>query len=235
MRVLCVAAHPDDEVLGCGAFLAALADAGHHVEIAILGEGVTSRAWLEGKDVEAQLDSLHSAVRDVANCLGAKGVRNLNLPDNRFDTMPLLEIVRMVEKIVDDFRPDMVLTHHSGDLNVDHEITNRAVLTATRPTEQCKVRRILAFEIPSSTEWSFGQLERSFSPNLFCDVSLTMGRKLKAMEMYATEQRCFPHPRSRKALLAIARRWGSVSGFTMAEAFEIVREMGPPGELFPLG
>ena len=223
MNVLVVAAHPDDEVLGCGATIAKLAREGANVYIAILGEGITSRHADRTHADPAELEALHVTARDVAKLLGGKGVSLHKLPDNRFDTVPLLEVIKTVEALIAKHTPETIYTQHGGDLNVDHQITFRAVLTATRTFPGQSVREVLSFEVPSSTEWGFQRLEPLFRPNIFVDVAATLELKLRAMERYESEAREFPHPRSRQALEAIARRWGSVAGFAAAEAFELIR------------
>lgn len=221
VKILVVAAHPDDEVLGCGATVRRLTSEGHEVTIAILGEGATSRGGPRQDEVAA----LELQARSAATLLGAGDVHFARLPDNRFDTVPLLDVVQTVEGWLREHEPELVFTHHGGDLNVDHQVTARAVLTATRPVAGQRVKAVLAFEIPSATEWSFAALGRPFAPTVFYDVTATLDRKLDAMAVYNEEGRAFPHPRSPEALRAIAARWGSVSGFRAAEAFEVVREL----------
>lgn len=225
MRALVVAAHPDDEVLGCGATVARLAAEGAEVTVAILGEGVTSRYDQREMADRSLVEELHGRSQRAVALLGVSRFVNCQLPDNRFDTVPLLDIVKLVEGVVQSAQPDLVLTHQGGDLNIDHVITHRAVLTATRPMAGCTVRELLAFEIPSSTEWSFDQFAPGFRPNVFVDISTTLDRKLEAMAAYESEARAFPHPRSYEALQAIARRWGSVAGVMAAEAFELIRRV----------
>jgi len=153
--------------------------------------------------------------------------KNLDIgrTDNRFDTVPLLDIVKAVEKLINRFQPQIVYTHHGGDLNIDHIIIHRAVMTATRPVENCPVKEIYAFEALSSTEWAFGQFKPAFQPNVFVDISATLETKIQAMEIYESETRSFPHPRSAKALEALARRWGAAVGVEYAEAFELIRSV----------
>ena len=224
-RVLVVAAHPDDEVLGCGATVARLVREGHDVYLAILGEGITSRHASREASDQAEVKALRECSRRAAALLGAKDIFLHDLPDNRFDTVPLLDVVKLVEELVKRLQPQVVYTHHGGDLNIDHVITSRAVLTATRPVAGCPVRELLMFEAPSSTEWAFQQLEPIFRPTVFTDVHETIETKLKAMALYEGEARAFPHPRSAEALRAIAQRWGSVAGVDSAEAFELVRSI----------
>lgn len=221
--ILVVAAHPDDEVLGCAGTMARLRQEGHPVHIAILGEGITSRyAKREEADWEA-VKALHARSRQAVGLLGVQNLVIRDLPDNRFDTVPLLDVVKLVETEVQRLKPEIIFTHHGGDLNIDHCIVHRAVLTATRPLVGAPVRQIYAFEVASSTEWTFQQLTPLFRPNVFIDISATIEDKIRAMEKYEGEVRVFPHPRSLEALRAIARRWGSVAGVEYAEAFELIR------------
>jgi LmbE family N-acetylglucosaminyl deacetylase len=224
-RILVVAAHPDDEVLGCGATMARFAREGHAVYIAIMGEGITSR-HAKRRDADAkQVSRLHQQASAAARQLGAKDIVLFKLPDNRLDTVPLLEVVKLVEGLVAKLKPQVVYTHHPGDLNIDHGVVHRAVLTATRPTPGQPVREIYTFEVPSSTEWAFQRLEQPFRPNVFVDVAGTLETKIAALRCYKTEACRFPHPRSPEALRAIAARWGSVVGCQEAEAFELIRSV----------
>jgi len=225
MRVLVIAAHPDDEVLGCGATAARLVKEGHEVHFAILGEGMTSRHRERVDALAAQLAGLHRQAHAAATKLGVKNLVLHKLPDNRLDTLPLLEVVKIIEDLVARLSPETIYTHHGGDLNVDHGVIHRAVLTATRPMAGHPVREIYAFEVPSSTEWAFQRLEPPFRPNVFVDITHTLEAKIAAMECYETESRKFPHPRSPEALRAVAMRWGSVAGCAAAEAFELIRSV----------
>jgi LmbE family N-acetylglucosaminyl deacetylase len=225
MNVLVVVAHPDDEVLGCGGTIARFTREGHEVHIAILGEGITSRYQERDQADRALVDALHDRSHQVAKILGAKDVFLYQLPDNRFDSVPLLDVVKIIEDLVTHLKPEIIYTHHGGDLNIDHTVVHRAVLTATRPIAGQPVREIYAFEIPSSTEWAFQQFAPSFRPNVFVDISQTLTLKSQAMSHYESEVRTFPHPRSSEALAVIARRWASVVGCEAVEAFELVRSI----------
>jgi LmbE family N-acetylglucosaminyl deacetylase len=223
MKVLVVAAHPDDEVLGCGGTIARLAREGHEIHIAIMAEGITSRYPHRAEADPSLLQDLHADSRQAASTLGAKEVSLHGLPDNRLDTLPLLDVVKIVESLIEKTTPSRIYTHHGGDLNIDHAVVNRAVLTGTRPIPGCPVREIYLFEVPSSTEWAFQQFEGSFRPNTFVDVRETLEVKIRAMACYRSEARAFPHPRSAEVLRAGAQRWGSVAGCAAAEAFQLVR------------
>jgi LmbE family N-acetylglucosaminyl deacetylase len=222
-RVLVVAAHPDDEVLGCGGTIARLTHEGREVFVAILGEGATARSATRAAATRAEVTALQDGSRRAAKLLGVKELFLRDLPDNRFDTVPLLDVVKLVEELIERLQPRIVYTHHGGDLNIDHAITARAVLTATRPLPGAPVKELLMFEVPSSTEWAFQQHAPVFRPTVFADVAATLETKIEAMALYDSEARAFPHPRSADALRAMARRWGSVVGVDAAEAFELVR------------
>jgi LmbE family N-acetylglucosaminyl deacetylase len=228
MNILVIAAHPDDEVLGCGGTIARLTGEGNRVHIAILGEGITSRRRQRDKTGRRAVAELSAVSRQAAKLLGAEKPIMYGLPDNRFDTVPLLDIAKLIEDTIEGVKPEIVYTHHGGDLNIDHAIVHRATLTATRPIPGSPVRDVYAYEVPSSTEWAFASLSPVFRPNVFSDISGTLERKIAALRLYETEIREFPHPRSSAAIDAIARRWGSVSGVEAAEAFELIRSVPRP-------
>jgi LmbE family N-acetylglucosaminyl deacetylase len=226
MNVLVVAAHPDDEVLGCGGTVAGYAAAGHDVHIAIVAEGITSRYGERAEADPGDLQALQTDARAAANTLGARSVSFGGLPDNRLDSVPLLRVVKLVEEWIEGFKPDAVYTHHPGDLNVDHGIVFRAVLTATRPgVSSAAVPDVYAFEVASSTEWAFQRIEPAFRPSVFVDITSGLETKIASMECYRSERRAAPHPRSAEALRASAVRWGAVAGMPHAEAFELIRSL----------
>jgi LmbE family N-acetylglucosaminyl deacetylase len=225
MNVLIIAAHPDDEVLGCGGTIRRLANEGHDVFIAILGEGITSRYAQVGQIDRELVKQLHARSRLVAALLGAKEVVPYSLPDNRFDTVPLLDVVKTIEDLILRVKPSTVYTQHGGDLNVDHVVTHRATMTATRPVAGCSVRTVYSYEVGSSSEWAFQQFSPAFQPNVFMDISGSLEMKIQAMQTYESEVRPFPHPRSPEAIRATAQRWGSVVGVSAAEAFQCIRDI----------
>ena len=222
---LVIAAHPDDEVLGCGGTIAKLASRGEEVHILILATGLTSRV---GFDLEKSPDALKTHLertRKAGALLGAKKVNFAGFPDQKMDTLPLLAITKRIEAEIESITPQTIFTHHGGDLNLDHVITFRATLTAARPMAGNMVRAVYAYEVPSSTEWAFQKFEPKFQPNLFHDIAETLPKKIKAMQIYESETREFPHPRSPEALEAVAKRWGSACGLKAAEALETVWEI----------
>jgi LmbE family N-acetylglucosaminyl deacetylase len=224
MKVLVVAAHPDDEVLGCGGTIAKMVSDGHTVMSVILGEGVAARYGV-GDDTVTERNNLHTSARTAAKILGAEKPKIFAFPDNRFDSVPLLDLVKEIESVIESFKPQMVFTQHGGDLNVDHMQTFRAVLAATRPMQGAVVKSVLSFEVNSSTEWAFQRFSPSFRPSVFVDIGKTLTKKMKALQAYASEMRAFPHPRSEEAVRAQAIKWGSVAGLQAAEAFEVIWEV----------
>lgn len=223
MNILVVAAHPDDEILGVGGTVAKSAERNNKVYALILGQGQMSRINANGHESEI-LASLKEDCRRAAKTVGYEDIFFEDFPDNRFDSVDLLDIAKKIENYVEKLRPSVIYTHHAGDLNIDHELTYRAVLTATRPMAGQPVKEIYAFETVSSTEWNFAYGDKAFSPNVF--VPLTEGqlnKKLSAMKEYKTELRDFPHPRSLEMLRANAIHYGGVIGTEYAEAFEAVR------------
>ena len=225
MTILVVAAHPDDEILGCGGTIKRLSVEGTKVFIAILGEGITSRFKDREKADVGLTDSLRSDCRTAAKLIGAEEVFLYDLPDNRFDSVPLLEVVKIIESIIDQVQPSVVYSHCGGDLNIDHVITHRAVLTATRPTGNCPVQDVYAFEVASSTDWALQQFHSAFRPTVFMDITETIEIKIRALQQYESEVRSFPHPRSPESLRINSKRWGTVVGLQNAEAFELIRSV----------
>lgn len=220
-KILIVAAHPDDEILGCGGTAARLAREKNEVSVAILGEGITSRD--RERDLQARrgdLGRLQEQAEQANRIIGVKDVLFFGLPDNRFDTVPLLDIIKTVEDVKKRIQPDVVYTHFSHDLNVDHRITFQAVLTAVRPVPGECVKEMYSFEILSSTEWN---VPSPFQPDLFIDIRETIGLKLEALRKYENEVKNFPHPRSLEGVESNARCWGMKAGFEYAEAFKVIR------------
>ncbi len=221
--ILIIAAHPDDEILGVGGTAARHARSGDRVEVLIVAEGATSRTAT--RDVTASagdLDALRQAARQAAAELGTQPPRFLGLPDNRLDSLDLLDVVKAIEGVVGEIRPDVIYTHHAGDLNVDHGIVQRAVLTACRPMPGGNIRAIYAFETVSSTEWGRGV---PFAPTRYVAIANELPAKLAALRHYTSEMRPFPHARSLEAVEALARVRGAQAGVPAAEAFMVLLEV----------
>jgi LmbE family N-acetylglucosaminyl deacetylase len=217
--VLVIAAHPDDEVLGVGGTVARHAAAGDEVHSVVVSEGASSR-YPSGADEE-----LREAGLAAAKILGAQAPRFLGLRDQQLDAIPLLEVIRPVEAVVRDLSPEIVYTHHWGDLNRDHRVVSEAVMVACRPAGGGPPRRVLCFETPSSSEWSPPDPALRFTPTVFVDIAATLEKKLTAMACYATEVRPHPHPRALESLRARAAVWGQHAGLAYAEPFVLCREV----------
>lgn len=225
-RIMVVAAHPDDELLGLGATMHKLIkEEGVVAHVVILGEGITSRS--DTRDTEKWKDVLeehHRNINAAGSHIGYESIHTYDFSDNRFDSHALLDIVKVVEKEKEEFKPDMIFTHNSGDLNIDHQLTFQAVMTATRPMDDEKVTTVISFETPSATDWQYSNHPEQFKPNLYIEVSEEdVQAKCDAMSEYKFETREYPHPRSVKALKVLTQYRGYTSGNQMAEAFEIVR------------
>ena len=225
-RVLVVAAHPDDEVLGCGGTIARHADVGDQVQVLIVAEGATSRHQQRDR-VQAtdELSALAQAAQQAGAILGAAGVELLDLPDNRLDSLDRLDLIKRIEQRIEKHQPQVVYVHHAGDVNVDHRRLHEAVVTACRPTPSHPVKRLLSFEVASSTEWQPPGSASVFQPNWFVDIAPQWHRKREALEAYASEMRPWPHPRSLKAVEHLARWRGAQVGVEAAEAFCLLRQL----------
>jgi LmbE family N-acetylglucosaminyl deacetylase len=224
--VLVVAGHPDDEVLGCGGTLARLAGDGVAVHILLLADGETSRTSVSGQEIDPhRVEARYAAAATACRILGCASVDVLALPDNRLDGQDLLDVVKHVEGFVHRYQPSTVLTHHAGDVNIDHRVVHDAVIAACRPQPGHSVKELLFFEVPSSTEWRPPGSGESFNPNWFVDITSTLATKLEALRAYEAELRAFPHPRSLKAVEALAHWRGATAGVEAAEAFVLGRKI----------
>ena len=218
-KILIVAAHPDDEVLGCFGTVAKLIKDGYEAFVLILGEGKTSRDTDE-ENKKDELCTLNSEMKKAHDIIGIKKTFVYNFADNRFDSVDLLDIVKVVSEIKDKVQADIIFTHFENDLNIDHQITYKAVVTATRPMEDESVKEIYSFEILSSTEWNY---PLSFNPDTFFDISDTIELKLQAMKKYKSELKEYPHPRSLEGIELNAKYNGMRVGKKHIEAFKSIR------------
>lgn len=211
-RVLIIAAHPDDEVLGCGGTAALHSRAGDEVTAVIACEGESLRYGSQGV---GQAEHTRRAARE----LGLKDTHRLGFPDQRLDTMSLLDVIVPLERVVREVQPAVIYCQFGGDANRDHELLFRAALVATRPIEPY-IAAVYAFDTASSTEWGY---PRAFVPDTWIDISQTLEQKLCAMACYESEVRPYPHPRSLEALRNRARAWGNQCCLEAAEVFMTVR------------
>ncbi len=220
-RILIVAAHPDDEILGCGGTVSRLTKEGHEAYTLILGEGVTSRD--EKRDARKrmiEINRLKIQAIKANKAIGVKKVFHYDFPDNRFDSVPLLEIVKVIEKIKNELKPEIIFTHFKGDLNIDHRVAYEAVITASRPLSNETVKEIYSFNVLSSTEWNY---PLRFSPNVFFEISKTLKDKVKSMRFYGSELKGPMHPRSIRGIRLNSEFWGMTVGLKNVEPFESVR------------
>ena len=220
--VLIIAAHPDDEVLGCGGTIARHVDQGDSVFIIFLADGEGARDDSEHLKKTRKNNSV-----SALSCLGVKekDVVFCDFPDNQMDSVPLLTITKVIEEFARKVKPSLVYTHHNGDLNIDHVITHRAVMTAFRPLPNQSVKAIYGFEILSSTGWSTTTAENAFIPQHYVDINSFWNKKCQALEKYQSEIRAFPHARSLEAAQALAVHRGSIIGLEKAEAFIVLRQI----------
>lgn len=216
--VLVVAAHTDDEALGCGGTMARHVAEGDTVHTVFLADGVSSR---QDND-DGALDERQQAAERAQQILGVSSTSYLGLPDNRLDSLALLDIVQPLEAAIERHAPDIIYTHHFGDLNVDHRRTHEAVMTACRPLPDNTVKEILTFEVMSSTEWNSAG-RAPFIPNLYIDISDYLDIKQKALEAYALEMRPAPHSRNIEHMTYLAKHHGHCVGVQAAEAFMVMR------------
>lgn len=219
--VLVVAAHADDEALGCGGAIARHVSEMDTVYVLNVADGVSSRVE-DGSNLKASFDRRERAAASAAKVLGLSARWSLGFPDNKLDTVARLDVIQQIELVVRKILPTIVYTHHGNDLNVDHRVTHEAVMTACRPLPGASVREIYGFEVVSSTEWSLTTAS-PFRPAYFVDISDFLGDKLSAIGAYEEEMRTTPHSRSIEHVTALAQHRGYSVGMHAAEAFEVYR------------
>lgn len=226
-RIAVIAAHPDDEILGCGGSIARHRDEGDTVHVLIMAEGLTSReASRDAVKLDPALCELWEAAKRANDCVGSSSLDFSKFPDNRMDSVDRLDIIKAVEAFKCQYDPDLVYTHHSADLNIDHQRIHEAVLTAFRPQPGERARTLLCFETVSSTEWQSSSNKLPFCPVWFNSLTAEhMARKREALQVYHGEMRDFPHARSIPAIEALATWRGASVGTHYAEAFSLVRNI----------
>ena len=217
-KILIVAAHPDDEILGCGGTIIKYKKFSE-IEVIFMTDGVSSRGKKKSNALKRKKEALN-----LINFLKLKKPTFLNFPDNKLDSVPMLNIVKKIEKKINSFKPNVIITHFSHCLNIDHKKTFEAVMTACRPIKKTNIKTILSFEILSSTEWT-QNYNNSFKPNFFIDLSSVIKEKIKAIKFYKSEIKKFPHSRSLQGLDKLAKFRGISCGKKYAEAFYLVRHI----------
>lgn len=224
-KVLVFAAHPDDEVLGCGGTMIRHSKDGDEVRVVIVAQGATSRySTIQKESLKKEHSKLIKAATKAAKILGVSEVKHLNHPDNELDTVSRLKIVKEIEIEIEEFKPTIVYVHHAGDVNIDHRRIHEAVVTACRPMVNMSVKRLLSYEVASSTEWQTQGSAPPFIPNYFVDISEYLESKLKALGAYESEMREWPHPRSMRGIVHLNHWRGSIVGVEAAEGFMLLRE-----------
>jgi N-acetylglucosamine malate deacetylase 1 len=216
--ILVVAAHTDDEALGCGGTILKHISEGDTVHAVFMTDGVSSRVQRSANDT----NNRKIAARDAHEILGFESVTQLEFPDNMMDSIPVLDVIQSIENIIRNLNPRIIYTHHYGDLNVDHRVTCEATMVACRPQPDCTVKEVYGFEIVSSTEWA-APYQNPFVPVVFVDISQFLEKKCEVVSSYFSEMREAPHSRSVDHVQDLARHRGNSVGIHAAEAFTAVR------------
>jgi N-acetylglucosamine malate deacetylase 1 len=215
--ILVVSAHADDEVLGCGGAIAKHTALGDKVHVIFMTNGVNARNVSNG-----DIESRQLAAQNAVDILEISSIQQFDFPDNKMDSIVLLDVVQSIEKVIDELQPKIIYTHHIGDLNIDHQVTHKAVMTACRPQPDFCVKEIYAFEVLSSTEWQTPGIE-PFCPNFFTDITDYIDIKKQALEAYSKEMRQPPHGRSIDNVIRLNALRGNSVGVHYAEAFCLLR------------
>ncbi|HNT34169.1 MAG TPA: PIG-L family deacetylase [bacterium] len=220
MRILIIGAHPDDEVLGAGGTLARLAAQGHQVNALLLCESSSPRYG------DSMIPVLKEKARLSADILGIREVIFSDFSNVRTNSIPMLAMHKAITEALDHFKPNWIFTHHRADVHIDHQMVFKATIEATRSFGGSFVEQLLCYEVPSSTEWAPPFPETAFLPNVFYDIASTIGLKTKALSVYKSELREYPHPRSLKAIYKYGLRWGLRIGLeSYVEPFEMIRDI----------
>jgi len=220
-KILVVAAHPDDEVLGIGGTVIKHTEDKDNVSCVILGQGMLSR---DKENQTLELDTLQKDAKRSGKILGFDAMYFSVFPDNTFDTVSILSITKEMEKYLELIRPDIIYTHHPYDLNIDHQRTFQAVLTACRPCNKFCPKKIYTFETLSSTEWQNKDYQ-IFAPNVYINIEEVIEKKIIALQCYTSEIRDYPHPRSVEGVRLLAQYRGLEVNLKYAEALKLVREI----------
>jgi len=219
MKILVIAPHPDDEVLGCGGTIAKYAKKGENVYLCIVTKAYAPE-WSE-----EFLKNRPKEIKKANKILGIKKTYFLDFPTVKLDTIPQNELNEAILRVLNKIKPEIVYLPHMGDINKDHRLVFQAAMVALRPKPRSIARRVLSYETLSETEWSVTPPEETFLPNVYTDISDTLKTKLKAMSAYKSELKNYPHPRSLKGIKTLAAKRGTEVGLKAAEAFMLVREI----------
>ena len=225
-KVLVIVAHADDEAIGCGGTLLKHHALHDEIRIIYMTNGVDARQCMSAQEkipAEKNSEKRLSSQQKACQLLGVSQYYNFDFPDNQMDQVPLIQVVQVIEKMITDYQPSIIYTHHGGDLNVDHRIVHQAVITACRPQPTTSIKTILTFEVNSSTEWSTSAIGNDFLPNYFIDISKLTNQKKQLLQCYQQEMRVYPHSRSLQAIENLNQWRGNQMGLASAEAFMLIR------------
>ena len=216
-KILVVAAHTDDEALGCGGTLLKFQKLGYEINSIFFTDGVSSRQKIKKKEISHRLKN----AKKVSKTYNFNYIYE-KFKDNQLDIYPLLSIIQIIEKHIEKIDPEIIFTHSQTDLNVDHQKIFEAVLVASRPQKKTNLKRLLSFEIPCSTHWNF---EKLFQPNVFIDIEEFIQEKIKMISEYDKEIKPSPHARSYENIINLAKFRGNTCNLNYAEAFRLVYQI----------
>lgn len=221
MKILVIAPHPDDEVLGCGGTIKKYASKGDEVFLCIVTKAYTpdwSNEFIKNREKEIEC---------AKDALGIKGVVYLDLPTVKLDTIPQKDLNDLMSGCIKNIGPEIIFIPFYGDINKDHKLVSEAVLVAVRPKPGSSIKKVYCYEVLSETEWAkpAQKIENVFIPNFYEDISDFLEEKLKAMECYKSELKDYPHPRSLEGIKILAQKRGTECGAKAAEAFMLLREV----------
>lgn len=223
-KILVIAAHPDDEVLGMGGTIAKLTQAGNEVYVLIVTDGSSSQ-YRDSDELSKIIEDKKLETKACADVLGVKKVFYGELPDMKLDSTPHIAINQVIEKTIDEVQPQFVYTHFWGDVNMDHQCVYKSTLVAVRPVMGQVVKELYCYRVPSSTEWTPNKADTMFMPNVFVDIEKESEIKYEAFSKYTTELREYPHPRSIRYLRESDKTVGLRVGLFCAEEFVLLRKV----------
>ncbi len=223
-KVLVIAAHPDDEVLGVGGTIAKLTAVGAECHLLIVTDG-SSAQYRDSENLAEIIETKKMETKGCANVLGFKSINYGGLPDMKLDKTPHITINKVIENVINEIQPETIFTHFWGDVNRDHQEVYNSTLVAVRPVMGQVVKELYCYRVPSSTEWTPNKSDTMFMPNFFVDISEYAELKYKAFAKYSTELRDYPHPRSVQYLREADRAAGLRVGMLVAEEFVLLRKL----------